>query len=118
MIHHRYAMRYPDGEFHNIYENYICYYGGLVCGPDEEIFDVTFEETIKSDHEMVAWKETGSNEISMIFINELLLSVCFPYGLKAAISAGQGHIVYLKIKDFRSCGKAGALKQNRASWDQ
>lgn len=117
MVYHRYAIRYPDGEWHTVYENYLCYYGGLVCGPNEEVFDVTFEETTKSEQEMVAWKDNQSGDVSMIFKNELLLSVCFPYGLKAAIAAGQGRVLYLKVQSFRSCGKAGALKQNRAPWD-
>lgn len=116
--YHRYAQKYDDGKFHNVYTNYLGYYGGLVCNANEEIFDVTFEECEETEHDMVGWKIANTDEIDFIFASKLLLGVCFPYGMEAAIAAGQGQMVYLKTVDCKSCGKAGNLKQNRASWDK
>ena len=43
-------------------------------------------------------------------ITLLLLSLCFPYGLEAAVKAGQGEIVYLKLVSEKFVAKAGELK--------
>ena len=117
-LHHRYAQKYDDGSFHNVYKNYLPYYGGLVCGPEEEIFDVTFKECEGGSHDSVAWKRTGEDTVDFIFASRKLLDVCFPYGMDAAVKAGQGRMVYLEAISCTSCGKAGELKHNRAPWDK
>ena len=114
MIHHRYGMRYNDGVPHNLYKNYRVFTGGLVCGRDELIYDIAFEECDESEHQMVAWRRTGETDIEMIFKNITLLSVCFPYGLDSALKCEQGQVVYLKEISSRPICKAKDLKQYRA----
>lgn len=110
-IFRRYAQKHDNGELHNVYDNLMVYRSGLVCGPQEEVFEVSFTECEKNEHDMVAWQETGSNDISMIFASKLLLTVCFPYGLDAAVNAGKGRCVYLKTISCKPLGKAGELRK-------
>lgn len=115
--YHKYALKYPDDEFHSFYNNYIVYIGGLVCSPDEIVYDITLEECPESEHDMVAWRVSGKTDIDFVFKTKLLLSVCFPYGLKAAVDAGQGEVVWLKITDKKICSKAKDLASHKAPWD-
>lgn len=117
MLHQRYGLRYDDGVPHQLYTNYINYIGGLVCGPHELVYDITFEECSKEEQEMVAWRYKDQTDVNFIFKNRTLLSVCFPYGLDAAIKAGQGDIVYLKEVSSKLCSEAKDLKNHRADWD-
>lgn len=105
-----FAQKYSNGEFHNIYDNALNYRGGLVCNRDEDIYVIELKESNKDDYDYVGWRKNEKDRTTMIFKTLLLLSVCFPYGLEAAVKAGQGEIVYLKLVSEKFVSKAGELK--------
>lgn len=118
-VYHRYGIaKSPDDkEPQYVQPHYWHYTTGLVCTPDESIYNITLMECAEGRHDMVAWQETDSTDIDFIFKNKMLLTTCFPYGVDAEIKRDRGRIVYLKIIDQTYLCKAKDLKEHRRPWD-
>lgn len=67
-----------------------------LCGSGgEKIYKVQ----VKVDPNGPYWAWDDGEDISMIWRYEMALKMCFPYGMKAAIEAGQGVPVKLSISE-------------------
>jgi hypothetical protein len=48
--------------------------------------------------ELTGWIETGDNQPTMIYRREVF-PICFPYGVAAAVAAGHGEPVHLRVEN-------------------
>ena len=66
-----------------------------MCSSSLPIVRVVVESDPEGEY--VGWVSTD-RKVTMIFANIVLLKICFPYGLEAAIESGRGQVVKLKIR--------------------
>ena len=63
--------------------------------PAEEVIPVTV--TADDSGPYWGWMGSGEDSPSMIQVHEVLLDICFPYGMKSAINVGQGKPIRLTV---------------------
>lgn len=99
MSHRMFGHVDPKGHFDDIHETRVqvsmCGSGPIVAltveeeGPDRDAAD---------DVPYWGWEDADRpGRFHMIFHHKTLLRVCFPYGLGAAVGAGRGRPVHLRI---------------------
>ena len=92
--------REQDGKdyFYNIFSDFRGTFMSTAIG--EKIFQIKVREALTEEETpYYGWKYPDGN-ISMIFPSTVLLEICFPYGIKAAIDNGEGNIVKLIITEI------------------
>lgn len=91
-----FAEKREDGSFNNVYPR-----EGQVkmCGvPEELIVSVVVTEDVDGIYH--GWVDKDGLATCMVWPSLMQLKVCFPYGMEAAIEAGQGVYVKLKIEEL------------------
>ena len=64
----------------------------MMCG-EGTIYPVIVRESKDGEeHTHICWQDTDTDDFCMIFRDIVLLGVCFPYGIKASVEAGQGRV--------------------------
>ena len=99
-----------NGRLNNFFNNKGIFAHGIVCGSDEEVYEVDLVETTEEDSKYVGYLNFRTNEIEFVFNSRLQLSCCFPYGLDVELNANRGRIVYLKSVSETNLGKASDLE--------
>lgn len=93
-VQNMYAEKHEDGPFTNIYlsEGQV-----RMCGA-KNIVPVAVSEHADGTH--YGWKAKDEDGFCMIWQHEILREICFAYGMQAAIDAGQGVPVRLKLEEI------------------
>lgn len=91
------AERRPSGKLVHFYKA-----SGIltsVCGArPEDVVKVRVHEDPEGDY--WAWAPSDMPGFHMIQTAEYLLNMCFPYGIKAAVKAGDGRQVRLRVEEL------------------
>jgi hypothetical protein len=79
-------------------------------------FEVCVTEVPEGEHTHVGWMRSKSDDgdgiPTMIYEHMRALQICMPYGIKAAVEAGQGRVVYLHVS------KVGGPREQVAPADE
>ena len=67
------------------------------CG-DAPAVEVTLTEVEEGETHW-GWRDTGKEEIGMIYPAKFMLEMCMPYGMQAEIDAGNGQPVKLIVTE-------------------
>jgi hypothetical protein len=90
------AQKTPKGEKHYIHlspwREALAFSG--VAGKD--ILSVDLVEDAEGEY--LGWIETGEDVVSMVTIDRIF-SIQFPYGVEAAVKAGDGELIRLSVKE-------------------
>lgn len=68
-----------------------------MCGSDD-IWEIDLVED--QDGSYYGWK-SSDGDLSMVYSNQLLLEMCFPYGIETEVAAGKGNLVRLTVKSSK-----------------
>jgi hypothetical protein len=94
-LHHFYVHKEKD-----VYRHFFQSLAQMkMCGSGE----VTLVKVTEDPHgDYYGWLRVDKVEYSLIFKTLLSLEVCFPYGTKAEVEAGNGRVVRLKVEEVKT----------------
>lgn len=91
-----YARRVERGGLRHYYPNKVA----VRCAgaTDEEIVPVRI--SLSEEGPLFGWMPKDRDYPSMIYPSMIHVTMCFPYGVEAAVRAGQGRVVRLKAEEI------------------